>query len=338
MTNVGLIARADNRGLGQQTWAFHRHMRPAKTLVVNCPSQQPLPLRLDRYPDATVVGIPTRDEIRVFLHGLDVVYTAETAYTPHFWTEAHAAGVRTILHANYEFLNFKDKPTVWAAPSTWHLPRFPTGTVLLPVPIETERFPKITKRSTARRFLHPVGRPAIHDRNGTADLIAALRHVRTEVTVVITCQQPGYVDSLLDGAVLPDQVQVLIHDGDDENYWDKYRGMDAMIMPRRFGGLCLPLNEALGAGIPTIMPDIAPNHDWLPKAWLVPAEKVGEFDAKQRIAYYRSDPAALADRIDTLASSQSAYAAACAHARDLASRMSWEALKPEYDQLCTASA
>jgi glycosyltransferase involved in cell wall biosynthesis len=338
MTNVGLIARADNRGLGQQTWAFYRHMQPAKTLVVDCPSQQPLPLHLERFPGAEVVGIPTRDEIRRFLDGLDTVYTAETGYTPHLWDQAHHMGVRTILHANYEFLDRADKPTVWAAPSTWHLSDFPTGTVQLPVPIETERFPKITKPRTARRFLHPVGRPAIHDRNGTADLVAALSRIRSDVTIIVTCQQPGYVDSLLRGVRIPDNVTLMVHDGDDENYWDKYRSIDAMILPRRFGGLCLPLNEAIGAGIPTIMPDIAPNNDWLPRAWLVPAEKVGDFNAKQRIAYYRSNPVALADRIDTLASSQSAYAAACAHTQDLASYMSWDALKPEYDQLCSASA
>jgi hypothetical protein len=338
MTNLGLIARADNRGLGQQTWAVFRQMRPAKTLVVDCPSQQPLPLRLERFPGAEVVGIPTRDEIRRFLDGLDTVYTAETGYTPHLWAEAQRMGVRTILHANYEFLDRADRPTVWAAPSTWHLSRFPSGTVHLPVPIESDRFPRITRPLTARRFLHPIGRPAIHDRNGTADLIAALRYVRSEITVVITCQQPGYVDSLLRGAVVPDHLRVLIHDGDDEHYWDKYRGMDAMILPRRFGGLCLPLNEALGAGIPTIMPDIAPNNDWLPASWLVPAHRVGEFDAKQHIDLYSAYPQALAERIDTLASSTSAYAAACAHARELADQLSWAANKPEYERLCSPLA
>ena len=46
---LGLIARADNRGLGQQTWAVQRNLQPAKTMVVDCPSMQPLQLHLDRF-------------------------------------------------------------------------------------------------------------------------------------------------------------------------------------------------------------------------------------------------------------------------------------------------
>jgi hypothetical protein len=60
----GLIARADNRGLGQQTWAVFRNLKPAKTMVVNCHSEQPLKLRLDRFPNATVVdgaGVPVEE-------------------------------------------------------------------------------------------------------------------------------------------------------------------------------------------------------------------------------------------------------------------------------------
>lgn len=337
MTSVGLIARADNRGLGQQTWAVYRHMRPAKTLVVDCPSEQPLQPHFDRFPDAQITGIPTRGEIRRFLDGLDVVYTAETAYTPHFWTEAQAAEVKTVLHANYEFLNRKDKPTTWAAPSTWHLADFPNGTVYLPVPIETERFPTLTRKPTALRWLHPIGRPAIHDRNGTKDVIAALRHITADITIVITCQHPDYASRLLADAAIPDNVTVIVQAGDHRHYWDKYRGIDAMVLPRRFGGLCLPLNEALGAGIPTLMPDISPNDDWLPKAWRVPAEKIGDFQAKQLIACYRTDAEALADRIDQLSTDRTAYAAACAHARDLAHHLSWDTLKPEYERCFTSA-
>ena len=32
---LGLIARADNTGLGMQTWEFYRAMKPEKTLVVD---------------------------------------------------------------------------------------------------------------------------------------------------------------------------------------------------------------------------------------------------------------------------------------------------------------
>jgi len=337
MTNLGLIARADNRGLGQQTWAFYRHMKPDKTLVVNPPSVQPLPLRLDRFPDATVVDIPNAADIRAFLDGLDVVYTAETGYTPNLWREAHRMNVKTVLHANYEFLNLKDQPTVWAAPSSWNLDKFPAGTVHLPVPIETDRFDTTPREFGAYRFLHVVGRPAIHDRNGTADLLKALMLVQTRIAVTITCQQSGYIGKLMNDhhICIPDHITLNVQSTDTEHYWDNYTDQDVLVLPRRFGGLCLPCNEALGAGMPVIMPDIEPNTTYLPNEWLVPASKIGEFDAKQRIDYHGTDPHALAALIDKMAQNLTFYQAACRKAQTLKASLSWDALKPRYEEVCS---
>ena len=80
---LGLIARADHRGLAIQTAGFHRAMQPVKTMIVDCPSAKPLPLHLEQYPGegvSVVKGLPTAEDFRSWLDGLDVVYTAETGY------------------------------------------------------------------------------------------------------------------------------------------------------------------------------------------------------------------------------------------------------------------
>lgn len=331
-----MIARADARGLGVQTKAFHDQMHPTKTLVVNCHSAMPLRVRTHWYPEATWVhGIPSRYDLEQFCDGLTSVYTAETAYNSEFWGIADAYGVKSVLHANYEFLHRSDHPTVWAAPSVWHIDDFPAGTVHLPVPIETDRFPETHKGSHARHFLHVVGRPAIHDRNGTADLLMALPHVKSTVTVTITCQQSGYVGKLMnDHSVrIPPHITLNVQATDTENYWDNYQGVDAVILPRRFGGLCLPANEAVGAGIPVIMPNIEPNSRWLPEDWRVPATVAGEFRAKQHIVYYRADPRALAAKIDQLASDEHFYGESLVAAQKLRGELSWDTLKPVYQEL-----
>lgn len=333
---LGLIARADNRGLGQQTWAVHRNLRPAKTLVVNCSSAQPLKLRLERFPGATVVdGLPNRDDFREFLNGVTCLYTAETGYSQELWDEAEQQGVKTVLHANYEFLDTRDRPTVWAAPSLWRINQWPAGTIHLPVPIETDRFPITAKPATATRFLHIVGRPAINDRNGTVDLLRALRHVKSDIELTITCQHPGHVGGLINDHSIhtPDNVRLTIAPGDTENYWDNYSGFHALILPRRFGGLCLPANEAIGAGIPVIMPDTDPNNTWLPREWLVRCSHAGEFRAKQHITYVRTDPELLAQQIDQLAQDQDFYTTAVAKALHLRDRYSWDTLAPLYRQV-----
>ena len=332
---LGLIARADNRGLGQQTWAVQRNLNPVKTMVVDCPSMQPLQLHTDRFPGAHIVrGLPTEHDYATFLDGLDVVYTAETGYGD-LWSVAQRMGVKTVLHANYEFLDPRDQPSVWAAPSLWNFDRFPAGATHLPVPIETDRFPITDKPLTASRFLHVVGRPAIHDRNGTLDLLLALQHVTATITVTMTCQVAGYVGSLIGDHQIrtPENVTLRLDSEDHDFYWTIYYNQDALILPRRFGGLCLPANEAVGAGIPVIMPDIDPNNTWLPAEWLTPSIMAGDFRAKQHIFWHRTDPEVLAEKIDQLALDNDFYVRALAKAHLLRDQLSWESLTPTYREV-----
>jgi len=338
---LGLIARADSRGLGVQTKAVYDHLNPAKTLVVDCPSAMPLPIRRDWYPDGTwVKGLPRAQEFNQFLEGLDAVYTAETAYSTDFWGIAEKHGVRTVLAANYEFLNVQDRPTVWAAPSLWNIDHWPTGTIHLPVPIETNRFGTPNLPATATNLLHVVGRPTLDrnrdlHRNGTIDLLMALQHVTAEITVTVRCQMSGYVGGLINEHHLhtPSNVTLKIESGDTPNYWDMYTDQHALILPRRWGGLCLPANEALGAGIPVIMTDIDPNNTWLPAEWLVPAKRAGEFRAKQLITSHQADPIMLAAKIDQLATDATFYDAAKTQAAELREQLSWDSLRERYKEV-----
>ena len=54
-----------------------------------------------------------------------------------------------------------------------------------------------------------------------------------------------------------------------DDQWRLYAGFNALIMPRRYGGLCLPMNEALTSGLPVIMSNTSPNDAVLPGDWLV---------------------------------------------------------------------
>jgi glycosyltransferase involved in cell wall biosynthesis len=333
---LGLIARADSRGLGVQTHEFFRHMHPDKVMVVDCPSLKPLPIRGDWYQDATwIKGLPTAADFRVWLKDLDVVYTAETGYGQALWQEADRAWVKTVLHANYEFLDRTDSPTVWAAPSTWMFHDFPDGSVYLPVPVALDRFAAPAVNSdpagSANHFLHIVGRPAVHDRNGTRDLLDCLRLVQSEIVLTIKCQEPGYVESMI--RPLPKNVTVVVDSGDVPNYWDLYKGHDVLVMPRRFGGLCLPVNEALASGMPVIMPNIKPNNDWLPSEWLVRATPAGSFIAKQVVEFYETDPRALAEKIDCFAQDPDFHRTAAETALRLAKKLSWDELKPLYKKV-----
>jgi len=332
---VGLIARADNRGLGQQTWAFYRNVQPDRTLVLDVPSVQPLDQHFGRFPGERVIkGFPSRRDMDGFLDGLDVVYTAETGYGQHLWDAAETRGVSTVLHVNYEFWNQEDRPTVFALPTAWHREDLPDGAVMLPVPIEGDRLrPRTDPPRTASRFLHIVGRPAIHDRNGTPDLLDSLQHVTAPVTVVIACQQRGYVESLQRNYRIPSHVTVEVRSADVSNYWENYVDADALLMPRRFGGLCLPAQEAIGCGLPVLMPDVDPNNTWLPKVWLAPALRSFTFQAKQPVDVFSVDTVQYAALIDRLAQDDVFYGYSVWKAESLRAALLWDTLLPKYREV-----
>jgi glycosyltransferase involved in cell wall biosynthesis len=341
---LGLIARADSSGLATQTWEAYRHLNPAKTLVIDvshmaddgahCNKQ----IHPERFPNAVwnQGWLPTEQVVFEFLQDLDAVLSCETFYSPRLPDLARGLGVRTVLQPNFEFLDWSVQPDLWAAPSLWRFGEIPNEKCFLPVPIATDRFTTPNELG-AGHFLHVVGRPAMHDRNGTEDLLKALQYVESDITLRICCQHPGYVGELIakHGVRTPDNVELVIEPGNVENYWDLYDG-GTLVMPRRFGGLCLPVNEALGARMPVIMPNISPNNTWLPSEWLVEADRVSEFRAKQRIEVYGVHPPLLAGKIDQFAE-PGFYARARYEAETLAKGLSWDALRPEYEQILQGS-
>jgi glycosyltransferase involved in cell wall biosynthesis len=338
---LGLIARADSRGLGVQTKAFYDHMHPARTMVINCPSAKPLPLRRDWYPDAMWIdGWPTPRDFETLFDGLATVYTAETIYDHHRQNQAYATaarmGVKVVCHTNPEFGDYFLHPEwpragLYAAPSTWMWEKLPNPKVLLPVPVATEHFePQAADKAT--NFLHVVGRPAIHDRAGTADLLHALQYVQSDITMTITCQEPGYVERLVRDKP-PKNIDLRVCSGDVSDHWSLYTGHHVLVAPRRFGGLSLPMQEACAAGMPVIAPDVSPNNDWLPSEWLVPANHAGMFTAHTLVDLYSVDHRVLAARIDSMTCDPDYYRDASARALGIAKQLSWENLKPEYERV-----
>lgn len=64
---------------------------------------------------------------------------------------------------------------------------------------------------------------------------------------------------------------------------------------------CLPMQEALSAGLPVIMPDIDPNNKILPSYWLFKAAPQQVFMTRTKVVVYKSDTEELAARIAQLA-------------------------------------
>lgn len=339
---LGLIARMDNSGLGIQTWEAYRHLKPHKTMVIDFHAYKDMLQYPERYSEGDVTfvtSVPAPKDIDTFLNDIDILFTCETPYTYVMIDAARSRGIKVLIQPNYEFAGWiKNKalplPDAFGVPSKWHYDQFPEPKIYLPVPIATDRFKPNTSES-ARQFLHMVGMPAANDRNGTIDLIEALEFVKSNIVMTFTCQRRGYVEELIRGRTLPRNVRIVVKNDNVANYWQVYDGFDVLVMPRRYGGLCLPVNEALGAGMPVIMPDCSPNNLWLPKEWLVSGVVSFKFQPGRlgnEIEVFKTQSRALAAKIDQFASDPGTYAAEVAKANKLAADNSWDALKKLYLQ------
>lgn len=356
---LGLIARADNSGLGMQTWEFFKHMNPAKTMVVDISKFNNNKTYPERYSGPQVYhikGFPTNAQVDTFLDGLDVVFIAEAAYNPYLYEKAREMGVKTAVQYNYEFMDWLvnplyPKPDMLIAPSKWHfdeVQKWCEGNgvkhVYLHCPVNTNLLNISQEEATnkkAQTFLHVAGRSAAMDRNGTETVIAASRYLKTNAQILIHFQgEQGlphqathsieYYCKLLE--THGNDNKVTIQTIDYPNYQDVYQDGDVMILPRRYGGNCLPMNEALACGMPVIMPNISPNNEFLPNEWLTETTPGSvSFTPRTTVEVTKPSPIDLAKKIDEFYNlTQGEFFMEIVKAQNLAYLISWEQMKPKY--------
>jgi glycosyltransferase involved in cell wall biosynthesis len=352
----GLIARADNTGLGNQTYEYYLAMNPTKVLLVDIGMFNGNVSDYSRYPGAIVIqGMPTDDDIRAFLEGLDVVFTAEAPYNPNLYDIARQMGVKTANQYNYEFTTWlknpeESIPDLLIAPSTWNFDlmqqmaeRRGVKHVMLRCPVNRTRIPYI-ERESFKRFLHPAGKSAAYDRNGTEIVIRASKYLETDAKIVIKFQGEqgiGHQKTM----TVEEYRQLVIDEGDPNkieficeetpNYEDVYKLGDVIILPRRYGGNCLPMGEGMASGMPVIMPNISPNQH-LPNMWLVPAEFEGQVESRMMLDSFAVDPEVLAKKIDEFYRMDSNDVTLNTNLADHWARLnSWDNMKDQYlEALC----
>lgn len=336
----GLIARGEDRGLGNMTWEIHRNLHPDRTLLLDLGDlARGFPVHPERYPEAgrlAWTGAPLdavhEKAVRSWLEGLDVVYSAETYYDWRILDWAREAGVATVLHVMPEFYRCGQDgipmpDAVWA-PTSWRLDELPDATRVVPVPVALDRLaqdrPLNERTDTPLRVLHPAGHRAASDRNGTQIVIRSVQHMTQRIEVTIAGQDGRLPStSLRRGG----PVSVRVAPKGQPNYWQLYRDQDVLVMPRRYGGLCLPVQEGIASGLVPVMPDVAPNGDW--PAMLVPCGGNGTIATQGGVLrMVATKPADLARAVDVLARDRGVLATWREAGRLWAHGHSWEALAP----------
>lgn len=335
---LGLIARADDRGLGLQSRGFYEHLRPDRVLAVDMGDRSPFENHWEWYPNARVArwdGTTGRFEagaIDWLLDGCDVVLTAETPYDYALIERARDRGVKTVIQANHEFFRWLvepdlPRPDLWISPSTWGFESWPEPKVFLPFPVDVERAPR--RRFDPERglvFLHVAGWRTRDDRNGTQAVVGAARRIR-QTRILVRSQYPIRRDHLAGRRIVAEV-------GDIANHWDLYRGADVLVMPRRFGGQSLVINEAQACGLAVLGTDREPERQILPPEALLAVADVrkvrfqsGELEVHD--VYQRG----LAVKVDELAGDPGEVDRLGKLSLERADEISWGRLLPEYRRL-----
>jgi glycosyltransferase involved in cell wall biosynthesis len=117
-----------------------------------------------------------------------------------------------------------------------------------------------------------------------------VKHSKEDYELVIKSQTP------LNPNCKDSRVKIEI--GNPASREDMYDGFDAMILPRRYAGLCLPMNEALMSALPVFMTNVSPNNKILPEDWLVESTKIGSFRTKSMVDIYDISPDKFANIVD----------------------------------------
>jgi hypothetical protein len=305
---LGIIARSDNTGLGNQTRELVNMLNPDKIMLINSRffnQNKQHPEWYEGYNcQTTIKGFPTTNEVVEFLKDIDVVISCELFYNPKFVDLAKKRGIKTILQYNYEFLDYlanpnQTLPDVLVAPSLWNFEdvfdKFgdKTSVVHLPPPTDINLFSQareINKSKTHKRLLHIAGKAAVKDRNGTNTVIEMLNYSSGDYKLVIKTQ------SQLD--IKSNDPRLTIDASSPDSHQSLYEGFDAMILPRRYAGLCLPMNEALISALPVFMTNISPNNKVLPNDWLFNSTKIDQLQTRTMLDVYDGDSKMLGKLVD----------------------------------------
>lgn len=345
MVKTGLLAFCNDGGIGAQTRRLAKLLNPDLIMVINSSSFSQNVTQhyewYDGYKYFIARGFPpTNDDVQRFLLGLTHVICVENPYNFGLVYWGQKQGTKVYCQSNYEFCDNLDKPWLpvpdkFLMPSYWKIEemerRFGKDRVMyLPPPLDPDEFRKAREinlaRTGKRRFLHVIGTIATEDRNGTLDLLEAIKKIKGDFEIVIRTQHQLTMD------YLSEDERVKYELGNRKDNAELYVDFDALILPRRWGGLSLTANEALMSGLPVIMTDISPNNEWLPEDWLVRAEVKGNFPARSQVDFYSADYEELAKKIDWFI--QMSKAGLQAH-KELAFNLAYtmfspEVLKPKY--------
>lgn len=216
----------------------------------------------------------------------DVLLFFETPFDYELVKKAREKGIKTVLMVMYECTNIKLSYLfdLILTPSDLDQQYYPQGKrVTVPNP----DWIRWKLREKAEVFVHNAGNGGLGGRNGTKELLEAMKYVKSPIKLVVRSQVPikEYDDPRIEY-----QFNV-----DRKDLWNEG---DVFIFPEKFNGLSLPIQEAYASGMAVMCGDRFPMNTWLPKELLIP---VSDYKTESISVEFQSavfEPKVIAECID----------------------------------------
>lgn len=315
------------QGLGVMAQDYYRNSLITHPVIVRHGRHEN---HLEWYPDGTpVIADLKRDTTKVMtdvLKGADLFLALETPFDWSLIPLCRQMGVKTVISPNHECMPAKipHQPDLWLCPSLLDFEwacrqanhQSPPRKILevsrdasvvfhghgpdiwfLPVPVDVDRV-KYRERTEAKVFVHNAGHGGLKGRNGTAEVLAALRYVESGADFVVRSQSPIVGNGGLSTTRGGGSIRYITG---TQPYDTLYDEGDVFLFPEGFNGLSLPLQEAAAAGMLIMAGARWPMTAWLHDDPLIPVhhysrERIGPPYSEYERAHY--DPRAIAAKVD----------------------------------------
>lgn len=219
--------------------------------------------------------------VEELLGRVDTLLFFETPLIGEVIPECKKRGIKMVMIPMYECSNYDivQQMDLILSPSLLDWDHYPTSTTV-PIPVDVPW----TLRKTAKTFVHNAGNGGLDGRNGTAELLEAMKYVKSPIKLIIRTQS-------LDISTDDPRVTIEGHVSRET----LFSVGDVFIFPEKFNGLSLPLQEAYASGMLVMATDRYPINTWLPKEPLIRTR--GEIETR----VYRTVQKAIIDPKDIAA-------------------------------------
>lgn len=259
---IGMTCLATEQGLGILAKQFY------DAGIVDLVSIHPHTSRKNHYD-----WYPYHVSQETLLDRCDTILFFEDPFNWKLIPQARERGIKTVLIPMYECSRtpFPYVPDEIWSPSVLDQQYYP-GSKLVQIPVTAYA----GLRQKAHVFVHNAGNGGLGGRNGTKELIEAMKYVKSPIKLILRSQIPIECDD--------ERVEVRVGTFPYESLWKEG---DVFVFPEKFNGLSLPIQEAYGSGLLVMAGARFPNTEYLPNEPLIPVsgyhkEKIAvEFDCAE---------------------------------------------------------